>query len=98
VLIFKVGEAYRALGDAENAEVWYEKANKAQYTDPITYYRTSVRLKEQGKYADAIVAYNKYKEKNPGDMRADASLAECKQAQAWEDSPTRYSGPRSAPQ
>ncbi len=36
-LIFKVGESYRALGDAQQAAVWYEKANKAQYTDPITY-------------------------------------------------------------
>ena len=90
VLIFKVAEAYRALGDAGNAEVWYEKANKAQYPDPITYFRIGEALKEQGKYADAIVAYNKYKEKNPGDMRAEASLASCKQAQAWEDAPTRY--------
>lgn len=89
-LIFKVAEAYRALGDAENAQVWYEKANKAQYPDPITYYRIGEALKDQAKYADAIVAYNKYKEKNPGDMRADASLAACKQAQAWEDAPTRY--------
>ncbi|MBK6411229.1 MAG: hypothetical protein IPF78_16385 [Flavobacteriales bacterium] len=38
VLIFKVAQAYRALGDGENAQVWYEKANKAQYPDPITYY------------------------------------------------------------
>lgn len=90
VLIFKVAEVYRALGDAGNAEVWYEKANKAQYPDPITYFRIGEALKEQGKYADAIVAYNKYKEKNPGDMRAEASLASCKQAQAWEDAPTRY--------
>ncbi len=90
VLIFKVAEAYRALGDAENAEVWYEKANKAQYPDPITYYYIGEALKEQGKYAEAIAAYNKYKEKNPGDMRADASLASCQQAQAWKETPTRY--------
>jgi peptidoglycan-associated lipoprotein len=90
VLIFKVAEAYRALGDAQNAEVWYEKANKAQYPDPITYYYIGEALKDQGKYAEAIAAYNKYKEKNPGDTRADASLASCQQAQAWKDSPTRY--------
>jgi peptidoglycan-associated lipoprotein len=90
LLIFKVAQAYRALGDAENAEVWYEKANKAQYPDPITYYYIGEALKEQGKYAEAIAAYNKYKEKNPGDMRADASLASCQQAQAWKDAPSRY--------
>lgn len=89
-LIFKVAEAYRALGDAQNAEVWYDKANKAQYPDPITYYYIGEALKEQGKYAEAIAAYNKYKEKNPGDMRAEASLAASRQAQAWKDAPTRF--------
>lgn len=89
-LIFKVGEVYRTMGDAENAGVWYDKANKAQYPDPITYYYIGEALKEQGKYAEAIAAYNKYKEKNPGDMRADASLEACRQAQGWVDSPTRY--------
>lgn len=89
-LIFQVGEVYRAMGDAANAEVWYEKANKAQYPDPITYYYIGEALKEQGKYAEAIAAYNKYKEKNPGDTRADASLAACQQAQAWVDAPSRY--------
>ncbi|HMN05804.1 MAG TPA: OmpA family protein [Flavobacteriales bacterium] len=89
-LIFQVGEVYRVMGDAENAGVWYEKANKAQYPDPITYYYIGEALKEQGKYAEAIAAYNKYKEKNPGDLRADASLAACQQAQAWVDAPSRY--------
>ncbi|HNM70653.1 MAG TPA: CDC27 family protein, partial [Flavobacteriales bacterium] len=90
ILIYKVAECYRVLGDAPNAQVWYEKANKAQYTDPITYYWIGEALKEQGKYAEAISAYNKYKEKNPGDKRADASLAACQLAQTWKDSPSRY--------
>ena len=89
-LIFKVAECYRALGDAPNAQVWYEKANKAQYTDPITYYYIGEALKEQGKYAEAITAYNKYKEKNPGDTRADASLASSQMAQTWKDQSSRY--------
>ena len=90
-LIFKVGECYRMLGDAQQAEVWYEKANKAQYPDPITYYYIGESLKEQGKYAEAIVSYNKYKEKKPGDMKADAGIAACTQAQKWKDDPSRYS-------
>lgn len=90
-LIFKVGEAYRAIGDPQQAAVWYDKANKAQYTDPITYLYIGDMLKQDGKYAEAIAAYNRFKEKKPGDARADASIAECQQAQAWKDSPTRYS-------
>ena len=80
-LIFKVGESYRALGDAQQSEVWYEKANKAQYADPITYYWIGESLKQQGKYAEAIAAFNKYKEKKPNDMRADASILASQNAQ-----------------
>ncbi len=90
-LIFKVGESYRAIGDPQQAAIWYEKANKAQYTDPITYLYIGDMQKREGKYAEAIASYNRFKEKKPGDVRADASIAECQQAQAWKDSPTRYS-------
>ena len=90
-LIFKVGEAYRAIGDPQQAAVWYEKANKAQYTDPITYLYIGDMLKQDGKYAEAIASYNRFKDKKANDVRADASIAECQQAQEWKDSPTRYS-------
>ncbi len=89
-LVFKVAESYRMLGDAEQAEVWYEKANKAQYPDPITYFYIGEMLKQQGKYADAIAAYNRYKEKRPNDSRAEAGIAEAEMAQKWKDDPTRY--------
>ncbi len=89
-LIFKVAESYRMLGDMAQAEVWYDKANKAQYSDPITYYWIGESLKQQGKYAEAIVAFNRYKEKRPGDVRADAGIAASEMAQKWKDSPTRY--------
>jgi peptidoglycan-associated lipoprotein len=90
-LIFKVAESYRALGDMPQAEQWYERANKAQYPDPITYYYVGESLKRQGKYAEAITAYNRYKEKKPGDIRAEQAIAACQMAQKWKDSPTRYS-------
>jgi tetratricopeptide (TPR) repeat protein len=57
----------------QQAAVWYEKANKAQYTDPITYLYIGDMLKQEGKYAEAIASYNRFKEKKPGDVRADAA-------------------------
>ena len=89
-IIFRVAESYRALGDVQQAEQWYERANKAQYPDPITYFRIGESLKQQGKYADAIAAFNRYKEKKPGDPEVDAAIAACEQAQKWQDRPTRY--------
>jgi peptidoglycan-associated lipoprotein len=89
--IFMVAESYRALGDMEQAQIWYDKANRIQYPDPVTYYWIGESLKQQGKYADAIAAFNRYKEKKPNDARADAAIAMCQMAQKWVDSPTRYS-------
>lgn len=89
-LIFKVGETYRVLGDHEQAAIWFERANKAQYDDPITYLYIGDALKQQGKYAEAIAAYNKYKEKRPNDVRADQGIAASQMAQKWMDSPARY--------
>lgn len=89
-LIFKVAESYRELGDVQQAQVWYEKANKAQYTDPVTYFWIGEMQKQQGMYAEAIASYNKYKEKKSNDPRAEAGIAACQMAQKWKDSPTRY--------
>jgi peptidoglycan-associated lipoprotein len=89
-LIYKVAESYRLLGDAAQAQVWYEKANKAQLADPTGYFWIGEMLKQQGKYAEAIAAYNKYKEKKPGDARAETGIAACRTAQQWKDEPTRY--------
>ena len=89
-LIFMVAESYRMIGDAPQAQVWYEKAIKAQFTDPVVYFWAGEMQKQQGKYADAIANYNKYKEKKSNDPRADAGIAACQNAQKWKDSPTRY--------
>ena len=90
-LIFMVAESYRMIGDAPQAQVWYEKAITAQFTDPVVYFWAGEMQKQQGKYADAIANYNKYKEKKSNDPRAEAGITACQNAQKWKDSPTRYS-------
>ncbi|MBK7944477.1 MAG: tetratricopeptide repeat protein [Flavobacteriales bacterium] len=90
-LIFKVAESYRMIGDVQQAQVWYEKANKAQFTDPIAHFWIAEMQRQQGKYADAIASYNRYKEKKSNDPRTEAGIAACQMAQKWKDSPTRYS-------
>lgn len=90
VLIFKVAECYRAMSDAQSAQVWYERANRIHNTDPISIFHIAEALKGQGKYAEAIGAFNKYKEKDPGSSSADTEIAACRMAQRWLDRPTRY--------
>lgn len=88
-IIYQIAECYRLMTDANQAEVWYGKAIKAKYKDPVVHLRLAEVLKEQGKYAEALKAYNKYKERNPGDKRAEDGAKACELAQEWKDNPTR---------
>lgn len=88
-IIFQIAECYRLMTDAGQAEVWYNKAIKSKYKGPEAHLRLAEVLKEQGKYADALVSYNKYKSKVPGDKRAEDGAKACELAQEWKDNPTR---------
>ena len=37
LVIFKTAECYRLIGDNKQAEAWYTKAIKANYSDPKAY-------------------------------------------------------------
>ncbi len=87
---YYAGECARAMGNSVEAEDWYGKAVKAKSKDPQAYLRYADALKANGKYAEAIAAYNVYKEKNPGDSKAGESVKNTEQAQAWKDKPTRH--------
>ena len=64
-IVFQIGECYRLMTDSKQAEVWYRKAIKSQYKDPVAIFYLAESLKEQGKYADALIEYNKYNKKVP---------------------------------
>lgn len=87
---FKAGECYRMMMNQKMAEDWYQKGivgNK----DPLSLWRYAEALKANGKYPEAIVQFNKYKEEKPEDgARADVAVKECEAAQAWKDKPTRH--------
>jgi len=38
-ILFKIGECYRIIGDARSAELWYSKAVREDYQDPIIFLR-----------------------------------------------------------
>jgi peptidoglycan-associated lipoprotein len=59
-IIFKVAESYRLTNDYKNQVVWYQKAIKANYKDPIAILRYADALKMDGKYDEAIVQYTIY--------------------------------------
>lgn len=89
-IIFKVAESYRLTNDYNNQEVWYAKAIKANYKDPMAILRYADALKMNGKYDEAIVQYNNYLKAKPGDIAGDNGVEACEQAQKWRDKPTRH--------
>jgi peptidoglycan-associated lipoprotein len=89
-IIFKVAECYRLTNNWKQAEVWYRKAIKVKYADPIAYLRLGESLKVMEKYQDAAVEFESYKTKNPSDPRGGNGVESCTLAQKWKDNPTRY--------
>jgi peptidoglycan-associated lipoprotein len=88
-ILFKIAECYRLKEDGKQAAVWYNKAIKAKYDDPIALLHVANIYKTQGKYEDAIVQFNKFKAAKPGDKRAESGIKSCELAKGWKDNPTR---------
>ena len=89
-ILFKTAECYRLTGDNKQSEVFYAKAIKAKYSDPIAQLMLADAIKSNGRYNDAIIEYDKYKAQVPSDTRADAGSKTCADAQKWKDNPTRF--------
>jgi peptidoglycan-associated lipoprotein len=87
---FRAGECSRMMNNNVEAENWYGKAVAVKYKDPMSNLRYADALKANGKYAEAIAQYNAYKEKVPGDIKAEQGVKSSTEAQAWKDKPTRH--------
>ena len=84
-ILYRTGFAYQKINDMQGAETYYNKAIKAKYPDPIINLKLGDCLKEQQKYADAIVAYNAYKKEVPSDVAGENGVKSCELAQQWKD-------------
>jgi peptidoglycan-associated lipoprotein len=89
-IIYKTAGCYRMANDIKQAEVWYDKAIKANYPDALAVLYYADALKANGKYDEAIVQFNKYKQLNSSDPRGDIGAKSSEMAQKWKDKPTRY--------
>jgi peptidoglycan-associated lipoprotein len=89
-IIFRTAECYRMIGDNKQAEAWYIKAIKANYTDPKAILYLADAKKALEKYNEALIEYNNYKKAVPSDPRGEDGAKSCELAQTWKDKPTRY--------
>ena len=89
-ILFKIGECYRILGDARSAELWYKKAVREDYQDPIIFLRFGQMMLINEKYTEAEEQFNKYMELVPDDPRGRVGIESCEAAVNWKDNPTGY--------
>lgn len=89
-IIYQIAESYRNLLDYEQAEVWYEKAVKAQYPDKELHLKYATTLIMQGKYDLALEQYKEYQQVAPGDSRAQDGINNCELAKKWKAKPSGY--------
>ncbi len=89
-IIFTIAECYRLTGDSKQAEAWYLKAIKANYTDPKAKLYLADAKKAQEKYNEALIEYTNYQTEAPSDPRGEDGIKSCELATKWKDNPTRY--------
>ncbi|MFO7671119.1 MAG: OmpA family protein [Bacteroidales bacterium] len=89
-IFFKVGECYRITGDARSAALWYSKAIREDYQDPILFLRYGQVLLVNEEYAEAEVEFKKYRELVPDDPRGEIGFESCQAAIVWKANPTGY--------
>lgn len=89
-LVFKIAICYRELHEPKEAELWFKKAIKVKYPDPLTLLYFADALKMNGSFEEAIIEYNNYGKLVPGDKRAEIGVKSCELAAKWVNKPTRY--------
>ena len=89
-IIFQTAECYRYIDDTKQAEIWYKKAVKVKYPDPIAIYHLAQSKKANGKYDDALIEFKNYQDRVPQDPRASDGIKSCEMAVEWIDSPARF--------
>ncbi len=89
-IFFKIGDCYRITGDAKSAKMWYEKAIREEYQDPIIFLRYGQVLLVNEEYEDAEEEFKRYKELVPDDPRGDVGFESCQAAIVWTQNPTGY--------
>lgn len=89
-ILYRIGEAYRVIGNNRQAEIWFEKAIKKEYGDPIIYLKFGEVLMIQEEYDKALTQFEEYKKLVPADPTVTDKIKSCELARQWVASPTGY--------
>lgn len=88
---YQLATCYRRLNQPARASAAYQNAIRYQYPDSMAFYWLGRSLQAEGKYAQAVEAYNTFLEWKPDDVLAREGLAGTKMAiEAKDKKKTRY--------
>ena len=86
-IIFQTAECYRYINDTKQAEIWYKKAVKVKYPDPVAILFLAQSKKSNDKYDEALIEYKNYQDRVPQDPRASDGIKSCEMAVEWINNP-----------
>ncbi len=89
-MIYKIADCYKSINEPRKAEMWFLKAIKKNYTDPIVYLYYADMLKMNEKYEEAVEHYKKYLELVPDDRRGNDGIKSCELSLVWKQNPSGY--------
>lgn len=88
---YQLATCYRKLNQAARASAAYQNAIRYQYPDSMAFFWLGRSLQAEGKYTQAIEAYNTFMEWRPDDRLAEEGLRGCRLAIEAKDKPkSRY--------
>ncbi len=90
MVAYKMGLCYDKLNMSARASAAFQNAIRYEYPDSSTLLLLGKSLQAEGKYAQAIKAYEDYLAVNPKSDYADNGIAGCRLALAAKGNPTRY--------
>jgi len=88
--VFMVAECYRLTNNPRSAEPWYKRISGRDNARPEATYWYAETMKKNGKYEEALEAFEEYKQIVPSDARADLGIRSCELAIEWMESPQPY--------
>lgn len=87
---FKMAEAHRKLSQWSRASAAYQNSIRYGYPDSMAQLRLAQMLHADGKYAQAITAYEEFLSRNPKSVPAITGLEGARWANKAKQAPTRY--------
>ncbi len=91
-ITYQMAECYRLTSESKRAEAFYKRLARTNYDriEPLVLLRLADMQRASGNYEEALVNYETYLERVPGDQLGLTGVESCKVAIEWEKNPSNF--------